>query len=212
MVDERSASDLPIAAFYRSIPKTAAILLLWSALTALGGSVVLGCIVIFAASDTTTADGQLAFGLLLCGLVLVLVSGPTLFSNLMKVIRAPYGPIIEVSRAGLRDRRISPDIIPWSSIESIWRFQQSRLLHLILDPAADNSLPRSAIAAWARRRMLKGQLFDELSGQADPYCAYCYGYAFGDVSISMSGLPGSFDALVRAVEQVRGVIADTGPY
>jgi hypothetical protein len=28
----------------------------------------------------------------------------------------------------------------------------------------------------------------------------------------MLGLAGSFDALVRAVEQVRGVIADTGPY
>jgi hypothetical protein len=212
MVDERSVPDLPIAVFYRSIPRTVAIVLLWSALTALGGSLVLGCIVMLAASHTSAADGQLAFGLLLCGLVLVLVSGPILLSYLTKVIRAPYGPIIEISRAGLRDRRISPDIIPWSGIEAMWRLPQSRRLLLILDPAVDNSLLRSAHAAWARRRMLKRYLVERLSGEDDPYAVYTYGYGFGDVSISMLGLAGSFDALVRAVEQVRGVIADTGPY
>src|SRR5262249_46327050 len=143
--------------------------------------------------------------------VLVLLSGSVLFVYLMRVVRVPYGPIIEVSRAGLRDRRISLDIIPWSSIESIWWLPPARQLQLILDSAVDNSLPRSAYAVWARRRMLRRFLYDALSGQDDPYTSYRYGYGFGDVSISMFGLSGSFQALVRAVEQVR-TIADTGPY
>src|SRR5262245_52488564 len=162
MVDGRSASDLPIAVFYRSIPKAVAVVLLWSVLTALGTSVVLGCIISFAATDSTAADYvPLAFWLL-CGLVLVLLSGSVLFVYLMRVVRVPYSPIIEVSRAGLRDRRISPDIIPWSSIESIWWLPPARQLQLILDSAVDNSLPRSAYAVWARRRMLQRFLYDAL--------------------------------------------------
>jgi hypothetical protein len=209
MVGGRSASDLPIAGFYRSIPKTATILLLWSALTALGASLVLGCIVNFAASDTVDDYFPLAVWLL-CGLVLALVSGPILFIYLVKVVRVPHGPIIEVSHAGLRDRRISPDIIPWSDIESMWLLPQTRRLLLILDPAVDNNLSRSAIGAWARRRRIKRYLVDQLSNGDNPYDVYTYGHGFGDVSISMLELAGSFEALVRAVEQAWGVIGDTG--
>ena len=56
MAQRLSESDPPIAVFYRSIPKTIAILLFWAALSTLGLIIVLGCTVNFAASDATAAD------------------------------------------------------------------------------------------------------------------------------------------------------------
>ncbi len=200
-----SASDLPIAVFYRSIPKTIAILLLWLLLTALGAGVVLGCIVNFAASDRNAADHvELAFLLLMYGLPLVLSFGSILFICLAKIVRVPHGPIIEVSHAGIRDRRISPDIIPWAGIESMWRpiwgQRQAKQLLLILDAAVDNGLQRSRLSAWARRRRIKRYLIDRWSGHDDPYGPQ-YGKVYGDVTITMFELVGSVEDLVRAVEQ-----------
>jgi hypothetical protein len=128
---------------------------------------------------------------------------------LAKVVRVPHGPVIEVSQVGIRDRRISFDIIPWSGIESLWRLPQSKRLLLILDAAVDNNLPRSKIGEWVRHRRLKAYLIQKLTDQENPYDVWCYGHAFGDVSIAMIELVGSFETLVRAVEQARGVIGDT---
>jgi len=206
MIDGPSAA--PIAVFYRSIPKTIAILVLSSAPTAFGASIVLGCILYFTTGDPTAADYVVHAFWLLCGLLLFLVGALLLIVYLEKIVRALHGPIIEVSHSGIRDRRISPDIIPWSSIESMWRLPQTRGLLLILDATVYNSLPRSGIGAWARHRRLKRYLIDVLSNGENPYDCYSYGYGFGDVSISMVDLVGSFEALVRAVEQAWGVIGN----
>ena len=206
MADGPSAS--PIAVFYRSIPKTIAILLLCSAPTAFGAIIVLICVVNFTTGDLAAADYvALAFGLF-CGLLLFLAGGLPLIVCIEKIVRAPYGPIIEVSHTGIRDRRISPDIILWSDIESMWRPPQSRLLLLIVYATVYNCLPGSVIDAWGRRRRLKRYLIDILTNGDNPYDPYTYGSGFGDVSISMVDLVGSFETLLRAVERIWGVVGN----
>ena len=161
-------SASPIAVFYRSIPKTIAILLLWSAPTAFGASIVLICVVDLPRGDLAAADYVALAFLLFCGLLLFLAGGLPLIVCLERVVRAPYGPIIEVSHTGIRDRRISPGIIPWSGIEPMWRPPKSKWLLLILDATVYNSLPRSGIGAWARRRRLKRCVIDRLMNRDNP--------------------------------------------
>jgi len=197
-----------IAVFYRSIPKTIAVLLLWSAPTIIGASILLGCVVYLNARDPDAADYVALTFWLLGGLSLLLAGALLLIACLEGFVRAPHGPIIEVSHTGIRDRRISPDTIPWSGIESMWRVRGTRQLLLILDATAYNRLPQSGLGPWARRRRLKRDLIDRLHYGDNPYDAYTYGYGFGDISISMVDLAGSFETLLRAVERGWGVVGD----
>jgi hypothetical protein len=95
------------------------------------------------------------------------------------------GPIVEVSASGIRDLRLSADVIPWSDIErlSVLTVSRQSMLTLELRPGVQSNL-RAAHAAWIRTRL------NEIFG-------------FPGLVISMTGLDGSLDDLLDAIESVQ---------
>lgn len=97
-------------------------------------------------------------------------------AGLLLVIRRRR-PILEITTAGIRDRRVSSQMVPWAAIAtvSVEAVGRRKMLVLDFDKAAEKQLARSASApARANRRGL---------------------------TISMSGLNGTFEDLVNALRR-----------
>lgn len=62
-------------------------------------------------------------------------------------------PVLTLSAAGLRDERISTDIIPWRAIASIdtWAYRGQRIIVLGLYPGEEQKLRLRPMVRWTRR-------------------------------------------------------------
>jgi hypothetical protein len=63
------------------------------------------------------------------------------------------GVVLTISREGVRDTRIAPEMIPWSAVRRMftWEYSGQRILVLDVDPAVERTLHLSAIARWTRK-------------------------------------------------------------
>jgi hypothetical protein len=109
-------------------------------------------------------------GALLFGSMILLCSA-RLFQN---------GPIVEIGEQGIRDRRVSPDVMAWETIDGVQAIKVRERYTLRLQLRAPSKLNRT----WLNRVVTSGA---------------------SHVSINMVGLNGSFDDLVRAIDQYRKV-------
>jgi len=62
------------------------------------------------------------------------------------------GPVITITPAGICDRRVAPELIPWSAIHDIgvWEYRGQALMVLAIDPLVEAGLSLTARARWAR--------------------------------------------------------------
>lgn len=62
------------------------------------------------------------------------------------------GPVVTITREGIRDRRIATDFIPWSAVNdiTIWKQNRQRFIVLAVDPAVEATLNLSRMARWTR--------------------------------------------------------------
>ena len=103
-----------------------------------------------------------------------LISAAVLVLGILQVIRRRR-PILEITTEGIRDRRVSSLLVPWAAIATVSVEAVGRRRMLVLDlqkPAATS--PARAAPARANRRGL---------------------------TISMTGLNGTFDDLVNALRR-----------
>jgi hypothetical protein len=93
------------------------------------------------------------------------------------------GPVITITPVGICDRRVAPDLIPWSAIREIgvWeirsQFTSQRTMVLAIEPLAEAQLNLTPIVRWTRGA--------NRSLGADGLC------------VSAQGLKISFDELLR---------------
>lgn len=83
------------------------------------------------------------FGLLFFGLCTVVLA-----------VRAVTmtGVVLTISPQGIRDTRVSADLVPWSAVREIstWSYGAENVLVLRVDPAVEKRLRLSLIARWSR--------------------------------------------------------------
>jgi hypothetical protein len=109
--------------------------------------------------------------------------GVLLFGSMILLLSARLfqsGPIVEIGEQGIRDRRVSPDVVAWETIDDMQIITVREQYSLRLQLRAPSKLNRT----WLNRVVTSGA---------------------SHVSINMAGLNGSFDDLVRAVVQYRKV-------
>jgi hypothetical protein len=89
------------------------------------------------------------------------------------------GPIVAISRYGIRDLRISNELILWGSVEdiTIWEYRRQKCIVLKISPALESQL----FASKAKRAMLLANRAVGVDG----------------IAISPSGLTMDFDALLK---------------
>ena len=104
------------------------------------------------------------------------VSAVALIAGILLLLRRRR-PVLEITTDGIRDRRVSPQLVPWAAIAtvSVEAVGRRKMLVLDLDAATGKRLTRAPSASRANRRGL---------------------------TISMTGLNGSFDDLVNALRRV----------
>ena len=160
--------------FRRSIPKTLAMLVIAVLLTL--GSAMLA----FQAYQT----GDLWSGSGLAGAAGVVIFGLCSVIALGELFR--ISPVIEVTAFGIRDRRLSPDLMPWIGISdvSVLTGGSNPCVTLRLRPEV--------------RAKLKPPRIPLLAAKANDRSGL-------DVSISMRLLNGSLDDLVKAIDKARPV-------
>lgn len=63
------------------------------------------------------------------------------------------GPVITITREGIRNSRVATDVIPWNAVKDITTWQQGRhqLIVLVVDPAVEARLNLTRVARWARK-------------------------------------------------------------
>jgi hypothetical protein len=90
------------------------------------------------------------------------------------------GPVVFVNRCGIRDLRISNELILWGSVENIavWEYRRQKCIVLKISPALEGQL----FASKARQAMLLANRAVGVDG----------------VAISASGLTMDFDTLLKA--------------
>jgi hypothetical protein len=89
------------------------------------------------------------------------------------------GPVVFISRYGIRDLRISNELILWGSVENIscWEYRRQKCIVLKISPALEQQL----FATGAKRAMLLANRAVGVDG----------------IAISPSGLTTDFDALLK---------------
>jgi hypothetical protein len=89
------------------------------------------------------------------------------------------GPVVFVSRYGIRDLRISNELILWGSVEDIstWEYRRQKCIVLKISPALESQL----FATKAKRAMLLANRAVGVDG----------------IAVSPSGLTMDFDALLK---------------
>jgi hypothetical protein len=62
------------------------------------------------------------------------------------------GPVVTISREGIRDNRVATEVIPWSAVKDIriWKHRRQRFMVLAVDPAVEAGLNLTRIARWSR--------------------------------------------------------------
>jgi len=155
-----------IAVFTRSLAPTLRFITTSIVLAAFCGIVAMGFFPAGAFADAVESIayvGMLLFGLCILGGVLWM---------------ARFKPVIEVTTDGLRDRRLAPEIIPWTGIArvTVTDTRRRKQLQLTIDLAVADRMKRTR----AQANRMKGR----------------------DVTISMNGLSGSFDDLANALRRV----------
>jgi hypothetical protein len=125
-------------------------------------------------------SGRLAEAIELIGFVGMLIFGLCIVGAVLWMMR--FKPVLEITTDGLRDRRISTDIIPWTGIASVTvtDTRRRKTLQLTIDLEVTERMMRTR----AQASRMRGR----------------------DVSISMKGLSGSFDDLIGALRRIE---ADT---
>jgi hypothetical protein len=63
-----------------------------------------------------------------------------------------HGPVVTITREGIRDSRIATDLIPWSAVNdiTIWKQHRQRFIVLAVDPAVEAGLNLTRMARWTR--------------------------------------------------------------
>jgi len=63
-----------------------------------------------------------------------------------------HGPVVTITREGIRDSRVAAELIPWSAINDIatWEYRRQRVMVLAVDPAVEAGLNLTRIVRWAR--------------------------------------------------------------
>ncbi len=62
------------------------------------------------------------------------------------------GPVVTVTPQGIRDIRLSPDLIPWSAVREVktWQFGMQKTVVLAVDPAVESKLNLAPAMRWSR--------------------------------------------------------------
>ena len=62
------------------------------------------------------------------------------------------GPVVTITREGIRDTRIAAEFIPWSAVNDItvWEHRRQRSIVLAIDPIVEARLNLSRMARWTR--------------------------------------------------------------
>jgi hypothetical protein len=62
------------------------------------------------------------------------------------------GPVVTITREGIRDRRIAAEVIPWSAVNdiTIWEMSGQRVMVLAVAPAVEAKLTLTRMARWTR--------------------------------------------------------------
>jgi len=86
-----------------------------------------------------------------CGYAGVLVFGACTLLAIWKALTT-HGPVVTLTREGIRDRRIATDLIPWSAVKdiTIWKHHRQRFMVLAVDPAVEAGLNLTRTARWTR--------------------------------------------------------------
>lgn len=128
------------------------------------------------------SGGSVAAFAMVAGLLLGLAG---VAGGLVQLLRR--GPVVSVGPAGIFDRRLSDDWIPWTAIRSVSTatIHNQTFLMLETDPAQDAALP---IKSMARRLMAANR-----------------GIGFDGYAVSATTLTGGFPALLAAVQRATAV-------
>jgi hypothetical protein len=62
------------------------------------------------------------------------------------------GPVVTITREGIRDTRVATEYIPWSAIKDIgvWKHHRQRVLVLDVDPVVEAGLGLTRVVRWSR--------------------------------------------------------------
>ena len=62
------------------------------------------------------------------------------------------GPVITISPEGIRDTRVSVEVIPWSAVSGIstWEYSGQKAMVVALKPGVEEGLGLTSIARWTR--------------------------------------------------------------
>jgi hypothetical protein len=62
------------------------------------------------------------------------------------------GPVVTITREGIRDRRVAAELIPWSAVNDIgvWKYRGQRAMVLAVEPTVEAGLNLTRIARWTR--------------------------------------------------------------
>ena len=62
------------------------------------------------------------------------------------------GTVVTVSPQGIRDSRVTADVVPWHAIADIstWGYEGTRVIVLAIDPAAEQQFTMTPVARWTR--------------------------------------------------------------
>ena len=65
---------------------------------------------------------------------------------------ASKGPVLTITPSGIRDTRIAPEEIPWSSVTNlaVWKQQYEQTLVLSVQPETEAALTLTRTARWSR--------------------------------------------------------------
>jgi hypothetical protein len=63
-----------------------------------------------------------------------------------------HGPVVTITREGIRDSRIATELIPWSAVKdiTIWKYRRQRFMVLVVDPVVETGLNLTRVARWSR--------------------------------------------------------------
>jgi hypothetical protein len=63
-----------------------------------------------------------------------------------------HGPVVIITREGIRDTRVAAELIPWSALNdiAIWENRGQRVMVLMVDPAVETGLNLTRVARWTR--------------------------------------------------------------
>jgi hypothetical protein len=63
-----------------------------------------------------------------------------------------HSPVVIITRAGIRDKRVAKELIPWGAVKniSVWKHHRQRCMVLTVDPAVEAGLNLTRVVRWSR--------------------------------------------------------------